>query len=459
MSELVNAQPTRLVYGLEDQVPLMPALLVSLQQVGAMVVGTITPALILSGILHFSQSETAYLVSMALVASALGTFLQTMRFGFVGSGLLSITGTSFAFLAPLIQAGLAGGLPLMVGMSLAATPVQLILAPFLPKLKRVFTPLVSGIVVLLIGLSLIPTGMRSIAKLPMEGAPAWSGGLVALAVVTVMIIAQSIGKAWARMAAVLVGVTTGYAICGFMGWLQSPAPSNGSWLTVPQLLPWGLDFNWELLFPFAFIYLVCVLEAMGDITATSQLSGLPTSGPAHWTRIRGGILADGLTCIFSTLIGGFPSATYAQNNGVIQMTGVAARRIGWVMAIILLCLGIFPPVGRWITVMPACVLGAMAIMLFGLVAVSGLRLMVSGGLSQRDALIAAMALGIGIGVPSQEEWLKTLPSVIQTFLESGVSAGGLVALLLNLLMPDWEKERLVKEEPSEMLENIKTISN
>ena len=338
----------------------------------------------------------------------------------------------------------------MVGMSLAGTPVQLALAPFLPKLKRVFTPLVSGIVVLLIGLSLIPTGMRSIARLPIDGAPAWSGGLVALVVISVIVIAQSIGKAWARMAAVLVGVATGYTICGVMGWLQSPAPGDGSWLTVPQLFPYGLAFKWELLFPFAFIYLVCVLEAMGDITATSQLSGLPTDGSDHWTRIRGGILADGLTCIGSTLVGGFPSATYAQNNGVIQMTGVAARRIGWLMAIMLLSLGIFPPVGRWITVMPACVLGALAILLFGLVAVSGLRLMVSGGLSQRDALIAAISLGIGIGVPSQVEWLKTLPTVVQTFLESGVSAGGLVALVLNLLLPTGHQKKL-EEEPAEVV--------
>ncbi|MFD2934522.1 uracil-xanthine permease family protein [Spirosoma flavum] len=451
MSEHVNAQPIRLVYGLEDKVPLIPALLVSLQQVGAMVVGTITPALILSGILPFSPQDTAYLISMALVASALGTFLQTMRFGFIGSGLLSITGTSFAFLAPLIQAGTTGGLPLMVGMSLAGTPVQLALAPFLPKLKRVFTPLVSGIVVLLIGLSLIPTGMRSIARLPVEGAPVWSGGLVALIVIAVIVVAQSIGKAWARMAAVLVGVVTGYTICGVMGWLQSPASGNDSWITVPQLFPHGLAFNWALLFPFSFIYLVCVLEAMGDITATSQLSGLPTDGPDHWARIRGGVLADGLTCIGSALVGGFPSATYAQNNGVIQMTGVAARRIGWIMAIILLCLGLFPPVGRWITVMPPCVLGALAIMLFGLVAVSGLRLLVSGGLSQRDALIAAISLGVGIGVPSQGDWLKSLPTVVQTFLESGVSAGGLVALLLNLLIPTGDQKKKLEEKPAEVL--------
>ncbi|WP_018623217.1 uracil-xanthine permease family protein [Spirosoma luteum] len=451
MSEPIDAKATRLVYGLDDTVPLVPALLVSVQQVGAMVVGTITPALILSGILHFSPQVTAYLVSMALVASALGTFLQTMRFGFVGSGLLSITGTSFAFLAPLIQAGTTGGLPLMVGMSLAGTPVQLVLAPFLPKLKRVFTPLVSGIVVLLIGLSLIPTGMRSIARLPAEGAPGWSGGLIALVVVIVMITAQSIGKAWARMAAVLIGVATGYILCGVMGWLQTPEPGDGSWLTVPQLFPYGLAFQWELLVPFAFIYLVCVLEAMGDITATSQLSGLPTTGLDHWARIRGGVVADGLTCISSTLIGGFPSATYAQNNGVIQMTGVAARRIGWIMAIMLLCLGLFPPVGRWITVMPPCVLGALAIMLFGLVAVSGLRLMMSGGLSQRDALIAAISLGIGIGVPSQAEWLKTLPTVVQTFLESGVSAGGLAALLLNLLIPTGNKTNRLEENPAEVV--------
>ncbi|MFY9924811.1 MAG: solute carrier family 23 protein, partial [Opitutaceae bacterium] len=146
---------TSLVYGLEDRLPLGSAVLVSLQQVSAMVVGVITPALLLSNILKFSAADTAYLTSMALIAAALGTFLQTTRIGPIGSGLLSVTGTSFAFIQPLMQAGRLGGLALMFGMSLAAAPVSLVLAPFLPKLRRFFNPLVCGIVVLLIGLSII----------------------------------------------------------------------------------------------------------------------------------------------------------------------------------------------------------------------------------------------------------------------------------------------------------------
>lgn len=427
---------SNLVYGLEDRVPIVPAILVSFQQVSAMVVGTITPALILAGILKFSPADTAYLVSIALLASAVGTFLQTSRFGFVGSGLLSVTGTSFSFLGPLIQAGQTGGLALMFGMSLAAAPVQLIFAPFLPKLQRVFAPIVSGVVVLLIGLSLIPTAMFGIAAPIAPGAPTWAGLLVASLVIATILFAQSTGRTWARLGSVLFGLIAGYLVCGLAGWLQAPAPSDGTWLVIPRLLPHQLAFSWPLLLPFAFIYLVSVLEALGDMTATAQLSGLETTGPAHWTRLRGGILADGLTSIFAALSGGFPSTTFAQNNGVIQVTGVASRRLGPIMAIMLAALGLFPAVGRWVTAMPGAILGALALMLFGLVAVSGLRLIQRAGLTSRNALIIALALAVGLGAPTQAAWLKTLPSWIEAFLDSGIAAGGLTALVLNIIIPE-----------------------
>jgi hypothetical protein len=219
--------PTPLVYGLEDRVPFMPAVLVSFQQVSAMVVGTITPALILAGVLKFSPADTAYFVSIALLASAFGTFIQTRRFGLVGSGLLSVTGTSFAFLGPLIHAGQMGGLALMFGMSLAAAPVQFIFAPFLPKLQRVFAPIVSGVVVLLIGLSLIPTAMYGIAAPVAPGAPAWGGLLVAATVLLVVLAAQATGRTWARLGSVLFGLAAGYIVCGLAGWLKAPAPGDG----------------------------------------------------------------------------------------------------------------------------------------------------------------------------------------------------------------------------------------
>jgi xanthine permease XanP len=433
--------PTSLVYGLEERVPFGPALLVSAQQVAAMVVGTITPPLILAGILKWDPVDTAYFVSIALLASALGTLLQTMRPGPIGSGLLSVTGTSFSFLQPLILASQSGGIALMLGLSLVTAPVQLILAPFLPKLRRIFTPLVSGVVVMLIGLSLIPSAMYGIVAPVTPDAPAWAGALVACVVIAVVTAAQAIGKPWTRLSGVLLGLGAGYLVCGFAGWLHAPAPGDGTWIALPRWMPYGFDFNWSLVLPFAFIYLVSLLEAMGDMTATAQLSGLPTEGPAHWNRLRGGIFADGITSLCSALFGGFPSTTYAQNNGVIQITGVASRRIGPIMALILAALGIFPSVSRWVTAMPPPVLGALALLLFGLVAVSGLRLITVHGLTQRNALIVALSLAVGLGAPSQAGWLQALPVALKSLLESGIAAGGLTALILNLALPGGQVKR------------------
>jgi NCS2 family nucleobase:cation symporter-2/xanthine permease XanP len=430
------------VYGPEDRLPLGSALLVAGQQVAAMVVGVVTPALILAGILKFSQADTAYLISMALMAAAVGTLLQTTRFGPFGSGLLSVTGTSFAFLQPLIQAGRLGGLPLMFGMSLAGAPVQIILAPFMPRLRRLFPPLISGIVVLLIGLSIIPEAMAGIVAPTAPGAPAWGGAAVAFAVIGTVLVTQAAGLVWTRLTGILFGVIAGYAVCAICGWLQPPSPGAG-WITLPRLLPHGFAFRADLLAPFAFIYLVSLLESLGDMTATAQLSGLKAHGPEHASRLRGGLLADGLTSMIAALFGSFPSTTYAQNNGVIQITGVASRHIGKWMALILGLLGLFPVVGRWVTAMPPAVLGGMALLLFGLVSVSGLRLIVGAHLSHRDGLIVALALGVGLGAPSQTEWLARLPGFCRGLLDSGVSAGGMTAVALNLLLPGGR--RLVEE--------------
>jgi NCS2 family nucleobase:cation symporter-2/xanthine permease XanP len=423
-----------LVYGLEDPLPPGTALLVSLQQTASMVVGVVTPALLLGGILRFRPEDTAYIVSMSLLASALGTFVQTSRFGFIGSGLLSVTGTSFAFLQPLINAGRVGGLALMLGMSLTTAPAVLIFAPFLPRLRRIFNPLVSGVVVLLIGLSIIPEAMGGIAAPAGAGAPPWAGGAVAAAVIAVVIATQAAGGRRLRLAGILVGVGAGYLICALCGWLH--APPGGAWMAIPRLFKFGFAFRWSFAAPFAFIYLVSLLEALGDMTATAQLSGLRTRGPEHAARLRGGILTDGLTSIAAALVGSFPSTTYAQNNGVIQITGVASRRIGKWMALELALLGLFPAVGRWVTAMPPAVLGGMALLLFGMVSVSGLRLILSRGLTHRDALVVAVSLGVGLGAPSQPQWLNTLPGWIHPLLDSGISAGGITALMLNLVLPD-----------------------
>ena len=287
-----------LLYGPDDRLPLGSAVLVSLQQVAAMVVGVVTPALILSHALNIPASDTSYLVSMALVAAGLGTFLQTSRFGLVGSGLLSVAGTSFAFLQPLIAAGNAGGLPLMFGMSLACAPTLFLFVPFLPALRNVFTPLVSGIVVLLIGLSIIPEAMPGIAARVGPGAPVWAGGAVAAD--------RDRGRPPFAVGGRAEGAARQHPL-GRLGRLRglwrirvaAPPRRDGSWVTIPRVLPHGFAFQWKFALPFAFIYLASLLEALGDMTATSQLSGLETTGPAYTARIRGGVLSDAITCVVS----------------------------------------------------------------------------------------------------------------------------------------------------------------
>jgi xanthine permease XanP len=429
------AHSAHIIYGLEDRVPPLTALLVGVQHVSAMVVGTITPPLLLSASLGFRPEDTAYFISIALLSSALGAFLQCRRRGPLGSGLLSVTGTSFAFMQPLAQAWQAGGFGLMLGLSCIAAPVQILLSPFIARLRSVFTPLVSGVVVLLIGTTLIPTAFFSLAVPLRPGAPAWMNPLAGLVVIAVTVVAQATGRAWARIGAVAMGIVSGCIIVGLLGGLRAAPSGGGEWITVPRLLPHGFAFSPALLLPFAFIYLVSALEAIGDMTATSQLSGLPAKGDDHWRRITGGVMADGITSTISALFGGFPSATFAQNNGVIQLTGVASRRIGYAMSGILAILGLVPAVGRWVTVIPPPVLGALALMLFGLVAVSGLRLIQSSGpLTQREGTIVALSLGVGLGLPTQPALLADLP-VLHTILESGIVAGGLTALLLTFLWP------------------------
>lgn len=429
-------KPLPIVYGLEDRIPLGSSVLVGIQHVSAMVVGTVTPPLLLAEVLKFSQADTAYLVSIALLASAFGTWLQCRQRGPVGSGLLSVTGTSFAFLQPLTMAGRAGGLALMLGMSCVTAPILIVLAPFITRLRRVFTPLVSGVVVLLIGLSLIPSAFYSLAAPLRPDDPPWLGLVIGGVVIGVVVLAQLTGRAWARIGGAAMGVATGCLVCGALGGLHAPEPGGGAWLTRLHFLPHGFAFDWKFVPPFAFIYLVSLLEAMGDIAATSELSGLPMEGPAHWRRLSGGVLADGITSTVTALFGGFPSATFAQNNGVIQITGVASRRVGYVMAAILALLGLFPAVGRWVTVLPPPVLGGLALMMFGLVAVAGLRLIFSAGLGQREGVIVALSLGLGLGLPTQPGLLASLPGWLHSLLESSISAGGFTALFLTLVWPD-----------------------
>lgn len=426
---------TSLLYALDDTPPWRTALLVGAQHVLAMFVGVISVPLLVAQILKMPTDQTAYLVSMGLVASGLSTLVQSAGLGPFGSRLLAVQGTSFAFLAPLLQAGNAGGLALMLGMSLACAPVEIVLAQFLHRLRHVFTPLVAGIVVLLIGLSLIPVGMKSVAA-PLGGsAPPWAGLAIAGLVLATVVALNAVRSPTARIAAIPAALGGGYLVCLALGYLPPAAVTAQAAFSFPIPGRYGFSFRWTLVLPFVFAYVITTLETLGDITATSQLSGQPVEGPVYWKRVRGGVMADSFNSVLAALCNSFPNTTFAQNNGVIQLTGVASRRIGLWVGGLLCALGLLPPVSRWLARMPGPVLGAVTFLLFGFVATAGLRILGRLALGSRELLILALSLGAGIGINAVPEVLAPLPESARAVFASGITIGGLLALLLNAILP------------------------
>jgi xanthine permease len=433
-SSSADSSTVSLLYRLNDHIPWPKAFLIALQQVLAMLVGAITPPAIVAAALGLPFEEKAYLLNMSLFASGLGTLVQVTAFRGVGTGILSITGTSFAFITPLILAGEIGGLPLIFGMALAMAPVEMLLAPFLPKLQRVVSPVVSGTVVLLIGVLLIPTAVMSVqAPLPGEHKPIVGLGLALLVIVTVVTL-NAVKLRWARLSAALLALLGGYILCYVIGAVKPP-PGDGGWISVPIPFKYGLDFSWVFVLPFGFLYLVTAIETIGDITACSELSGEPIEGPVYWKRIRGGVLADGLNSALAACLSCFPNTTFSQNNGVIQLTGVASRRVGFLCGGLLVLFGLVPGLGRWLASVPGPVMGGLTLVLFGLIATAGIRILMRARLDHRGLMILATALGVGIGIGVAPEVLDPLPETVRLILSSGVSTGGLVALILNLVVP------------------------
>jgi NCS2 family nucleobase:cation symporter-2/xanthine permease XanP len=444
-----------LLYRLTDRLPVRATFLVAIQHVLAMFVGVITVPLLVAHSLNLPRDETGYLISMGLVASGLGTMVQVRGIGFFGSRLLAVQGTSFAFLVPLIQAGQVGGLALMLGMSLLCAPVELVLALFLTRLQRLFTPLVSGTVVLLIGLSLIPVGFKTMAAGLGGHSPAWAGLAVAGLVVTIVFGLNTLRSPWARIGAIPIALGIGYLLCFGLGVLPVDTSGPGlEWVTLPQPLKYGLNVRWEFLLAFLLPYVLTTLETLGDVTATSQLSDEPIEGPIYWRRVRGGVLGDSLNTMMAALINSFPSTTFAQNNGVIQLTGVAARTVGLWVGGLLCILGLVPWIGHWIALLPGPVLGAVTFLLFGFVAAAGIRILQRVQLGHRELLILAFSLAVGVGVQSVPEFLNPLPEAVRLVFSSGITTGGIAAFILNGVLSTQPRDAAVNESSETTAESV-----
>ena len=449
--ESENAQPvaqtqnSELIYRLEDRPPLPQTLFAACQHLLAMFVAVITPALLICQALGLPAQDTQHIISMSLFASGVASIIQIKAWGPVGSGLLSIQGTSFNFVAPLIMGGTGGAdVPTMMaalfGTLMLASCTEMVISRVLHLARRIITPLVSGVVVMIIGLSLIQVGLTSIgggyAAMSDNTFGAPKNLLLAGVVLALIILLNRQRNPYLRVASLVIAMAAGYALAWFMGMLpESNEPMTQELIMVPTPLYYGLGIEWSLLLPLMLVFMITSLETIGDITATSDVSEQPVSGPLYMKRLKGGVLANGLNSFVSAVFNTFPNSCFGQNNGVIQLTGVASRYVGFVVALMLIVLGLFPAVSGFVQHIPEPVLGGATLVMFGTIAASGVRIVSREPLNRRAILIIALSLAVGLGVSQQPLILQFAPEWLKNLLSSGIAAGGITAIVLNLIFP------------------------
>jgi xanthine permease XanP len=457
------ARKSDLVYQLNDRPPLPHTLFAALQHLLAMFVAVITPSLIICQSLGVPAAETNTIISMSLFASGVSSFIQIRTIGPIGSGLLSIQGTSFNFLGPIIGAGLAlkaGGADIQTMMAaifgtiLVASSAEILLSRVLEFAQRIITPLVSGIVVTLIGLTLIQVGLVSMGGGYAAMGDGTFGSLDKLAlagtVLAIIVLLNRARNPYIRVASIVIAMLVGVALAYFMGMVDTSKMSETALIALPVPMQYGLSFDWSLFIPLVLIFLITALEAIGDITATSEVSGEPVKGPVYMKRIKGGVLADGLNSAIAAVFNSFPNSTFSQNNGVILLTGVASRYVGYFIAGMLVLLGLFPGVASFVQLIPEPVLGGATIVMFGTIAAAGIRIIARVDLDRRAILIMALSFSMGLGIAQKPEILQFMPDFVKSIFSTGVAAGGITAILLNLLLPETKPAR--KEQPEQELE-------
>jgi xanthine permease XanP len=237
------------------------------------------------------------------------------------------------------------------------------------------------------------------------------------------------------MSSIVIGLVVGYLVAWPLGMLSFDSLSNLPAFALPVPFKYGFGFDITAFVPFAFLYLITTIESIGDLTATSLLTGQPITGPKYMKRIKGGVLGDGINSLIAACLCTFPNTTFSQNNGVIQLTGIGSRYVGYFTAGLFVLMGLFPVVGGVFQAMPQPVLGGATLVMFGTVAAAGIKILSCVNFTKRASLITAISLGIGLGVTYAPDLLANLPNLARNILSSGISAGGITALVLNMVLP------------------------
>ena len=467
-----ETQDSELIYELEANPPTAEKFFAALQHVLASFVGVITPTLIIGGALGLGE-QIPYLISMALMVSGVGTIIQAKKPMNIGAGMICVQGTSFAFLSSVLAAGFVaksqGGGPdeilaMIMGVCFLGAFIEIGLSQFLPQLKKLITPIVTGTVITIIGISLIKVGLTDLGggafwhdKTVMAGVlktadPGKWGtlaniGLGFLVLISIVILNRSQNQ-WIRLSSIVIGIIIGSVVAYTFGMVDTrnlfavDENAFAGFLSIPIPFRYGFSFDIIAFIPIALIYIITTIESSGDITANCMISKQELKGEGYLSRIKNGVLGDGVNSAIAAVFNTFPNTTFSQNNGVIQLTGIASRHVGVWIGIILVIMGLFPHVGSILRALPASVLGGATIVMFGTVAVAGIKILSKVDMNRRNMLILAVSFGMGFGVLLVPQFAGALVNniggtfgkLMGSIFSSAITTGGITVLIMTALM-------------------------
>ncbi len=430
--------------------PLGMSVSLALQHLVAMIVGCVTPAIIIANALGLPQSERVLLIQVSLVMSAVTTLIELFPIGGkLGSGLPVMFGISFAYL-PSMQAIVGGGgdIATIAGAMVIDGIVAAVVGVFVKKIRRFFPPIITGTVVFTIGLSLYPTAInymaggtgntyevvvlrKGLTSALVHGS--WQNWAVAAFTLIVVMVMSNKGKGICKLAAILLGMIAGYIVAAVFGMVDLSEVRDAAWFSLPRFMHFGIKFEFSACIALALLFAINAIQAIGDLTATTVggLNREPTD-----QELQGGIVTYGLTNVLSAFFGSLPTATYSQNVGIVTTNKVVNRVVFALAGGFLLLAGLIPKFSAILTTIPQCVLGGATITVFSTIAMTGMKLIASETISPRNTTIVGLSAALGVGISQSSSALSQFPeSITIIFGKTPVVIATIMAVLLNLILP------------------------
>lgn len=417
-----------------------------IQHVLAMFVSNITPAIIIAGAVGFGfgspdTTNMVYMIQMSMFFAGIATLIQTITIGPIGARLPIVQGTSFAFIPVMIPIAKIYGMAALMGGIVIGGIFHFFLGTIIGRLRSWLPPLITGLVVLMIGLALVKVGIEYAAGgVPLIGKPEFgslSHWTLALVVIGVTLCLKFFTRGMLSVSAVLLGLIAGYLVAYFQGMVNFSGIERAAWFALPNPLHFGFEVNAAAVIGMCLMAFVSAIETVGDI------SGITKGGAGREAtdrEVAGGTMADGLGTAISGVFGALPNTSFSQNVGLISMTGIMSRHVVTIGALFLIVCGLVPKVGAAIQTMPIAVLGGGVIVMFGMVAAAGVNILADVVWNRRNMMIFGIALSVGLGLQLQPDALQHVPDTYKVLLTTGLLPAALIAIILNKLVPQERTE-------------------